>query len=269
MEKIRVFMADDNVDFCETVSDYVSCQSNMEVIGQAFDGEEAVEKIQELQPDVALLDICMPFVDGLDVLKRVRSDEGLEKQPVCIMLTASAQDMTTQTALHLGADFFMAKPIDLNILVERINQFTGNKTMVQETSRPSLVAKPAAKPESFDLETVITEIMHELGVPAHIKGYQYLREAIMLVIHNQDMINSIIKQLYPAVAKRYSTTNSRVERAIRHAIEVAWDRGETEKLSAYFGYTIHTDRGKPTNSEFIAMVADKIRLSMKSTHRAG
>lgn len=264
MDKIRILIADDNVDFCETLQDCINLQPNMEVIAQAHDGEAALARAKELEPDVVLLDICMPYIDGLDVLRRVRAE--MAKQPVCIILTATGQDRTTQTALHYGADYFMVKPINLHILVERINQYTQNNCMIQNiepTKSVSGIRKPAFLPVTDDLETTITEIMHELGVPAHIKGYQYLREAIMLVIHNQEMINSITKQLYPAVAKKFTTTTSRVERAIRHAIEVAWDRGETEVLSSYFGYTIHTNRGKPTNSEFVAMISDKIRLSMK------
>lgn len=256
MEKIQVFMADDSVEFCESVCDMINLQPNMEIIGTAYNGEEAYDKICSLCPDVVLLDNCMPYMDGLDVVKKIQDNKDLfPKVPVLMMLTAMNRDKTMQTAMRLGVDYYLVKPVDFNILIERINQFSG-------TERPFV---PAAMPVPVteDLETRVTKIMHEVAIPAHIKGYQYLREAIMLVIDDVDLLNAITKQLYPTVAKKFGTTHSRVERAIRHAIEVAWDRGDPEVLSSYFGYTIHTNRGKPTNSEFIAMISDRIRLAMK------
>ncbi|MBE7042020.1 MAG: sporulation transcription factor Spo0A [Ruminococcaceae bacterium] len=255
MEKLKIFMADDCEEFCENVSDMVNLQSNMEMIGVAYNGEEAFDKICSLNPDVVILDNCMPYMDGLDVLKKIQDNKDLlPKTPVFIMLTAMNRDKTMQTAMRLGVDYYLVKPIDLNILMERIQQFSG-------TDR--FLVPSAVMPITEDLETRVTKIMHEVAIPAHIKGYQYLREAIMLVIDDVDLLNAITKQLYPMVAKKFATTHSRVERAIRHAIEVAWDRGDPDVLSSYFGYTIHTNRGKPTNSEFIAMISDKIRLAMK------
>lgn len=255
MEKLKIFMADDCVEFCENVSDMVNLQSNMEMVGVAHNGEEAYDKICSLCPDVVLLDNCMPYMDGLDVVKKIQDNKDLlPKTPVFIMLTAMSRDKTMQTAMRLGVDYYLVKPVDLNILMERIQQFSGTERMFM----PS-----AVMPVTEDLETRVTKIMHEVAIPAHIKGYQYLREAILLVIDDVDLLNAITKQLYPMVAKKFYTTHSRVERAIRHAIEVAWDRGDPDVLSSYFGYTIHTNRGKPTNSEFIAMISDKIRLAMK------
>ena len=255
MEKLKIFMADDCEEFCENVSDVVNTNPNMEMVGVAYQGEDAFEKICILCPDVVLLDICMPYMDGLDVLKKIQDNKDLlPKTPVFIMLSSITRDKTMQTAMRLGADYYLVKPIDINILMERILQFSG-------TDR--FVIPSAPMPVTEDLETRVTKIMHEVAIPAHIKGYQYLREAIMLVIDDVDLLNAITKQLYPMVAKKYATTHSRVERAIRHAIEVAWDRGDPDVLSSYFGYTIHTNRGKPTNSEFIAMISDRIRLAMK------
>ncbi|MDY4977172.1 MAG: sporulation transcription factor Spo0A [Clostridia bacterium] len=256
MEKIQVFIADDCAEFCESVRDVISLQSNMEMVGTAYNGEEAYEKICSLHPDVVLLDNCMPYMDGLDIVKKIKENKQMfSKQPVLMMLTAMGRDKTMQTAMRMGVDYYLVKPIDLSILIERINQFAGTEQPFVPTSLPL--------PNTEDLETRVTKIMHEVAIPAHIKGYQYLREAILLVIDDVDLLNAITKQLYPAVAKKFGTTHSRVERAIRHAIEVAWDRGDPEVLSSYFGYTIHTNRGKPTNSEFIAMISDKIRLAMK------
>lgn len=255
MEKLKIFMADDSVEFCENVSDMVNQQSNMEMVGVAYNGEEAYDKICSLNPDVVLLDNCMPYMDGLDVVKKIQDNKDLlPKVPVFIMLTAMSREKTMQTAMRLGVDYYLVKPIDLSILMERIQQFSGTDRFFIPSS---------VMPVTEDLETRVTKIMHEVAIPAHIKGYQYLREAIMLVIDDVDLLNAITKQLYPMVAKKFSTTHSRVERAIRHAIEVAWDRGDPDVLSSYFGYTIHTNRGKPTNSEFIAMISDKIRLAMK------
>ncbi len=256
MNKIQVFAADDNIEFCESIQELIHSQPNMEIVGAAYNGEEAYDKICALQPDVILLDNCMPYMDGLDVVKKIQENrEQFQKLPVIMMLTALNKEKAMQTAMRLGVDYYMVKPIDFHILIERINQFAGEEQPVFQTTAPAPVAE--------DMETRVTKIMHEIAIPAHIKGYQYLREAILEVIDDVDLLNAITKQLYPSVAKKFGTTHSRVERAIRHAIEVAWDRGDPDVLSSYFGYTIHTNRGKPTNSEFIAMISDQIRLSMK------
>ena len=260
MEKIKIFIAEDDADWRETVCDYLDKKPNFEVIGTAEDGEEACTKIPELKPDVVILDICMPYLDGLEVLKRLRQT-CIDKPPAVIVASAIGQSKITQTAIHYGASYCMVKPIDLSALTDRIIQFSGCVSL-----------EPVAKSPSYDVfdntlfydtETEVTRVMHDIGVPAHIKGYQYVRTAILMVIEDEDLINAVTKQLYPAVAKKYATTNSRVERAIRHSIEVAWTRGKPQTMNEVFGYTINTGKGKPTNSEFIAMIADRIRLRMK------
>lgn len=198
----------------------------------------------------------MPHVDALGVMKAL-PELKLSKRPL-IMLTSSVDNVRfEQEVLAAGADYYFLKPFDLDILAERISQLTGWNTAGQENIRK------VSSDVQGNLEVVVSEIMHQIGVPAHIKGYQYLREAIILSINDSEMMNSVTKLLYPTVAKTFKTTPSRVERAIRHAIEVAWDRGDVDVLSSYFGYTIQNSRGKPTNSEFIAMISDKLRLRMK------
>ena len=202
------------------------------------------------------MDMFMPHVDALGVMKAL-PELKLSKRPL-IMLTSSVDNARfEQEVLAAGADYYFLKPFDLDILAERISQLTGWNTAGQENIRK------VSSDVQGNLEVVVSEIMHQIGVPAHIKGYQYLREAIILSINDSEMMNSVTKLLYPTVAKTFKTTPSRVERAIRHAIEVAWDRGDVDVLSSYFGYTIQNSRGKPTNSEFIAMISDKLRLRMK------
>lgn len=259
MEKIQIFIADDDADWMEKLCDYLDSKPNFEVIGTAEDGDEACTKLKDLEPDILILDICMPYLDGLEVLKRLRQ-MNRKKQPAVIVTTAIGQSKLTQTAIHYGASYCMLKPVELNALTERIMQFCG------KTNNPMYAPQSEQRiaPHAPDMETEVTNIMHEIGIPAHIKGYTYVRCAIMMVIENADLINAVTKQLYPAVAKKYRTTNSRVERAIRHGIEVAFDRGDPDILTSYFGYTIHSEKGKPTNSEFIAMISDKIRLKIKN-----
>lgn len=262
--KIRVVIADDNQEFSEILADYISKQEDMEVVGIAKDGIEAQELILEILPDVAILDIIMPRLDGLGVLERL-VDIPSEERPIYIMLSAVGQDKITQSAMALGAEYYIVKPFEMDALVTRIRQLRGvisrNKPVITGDALNEKMA--SYNPMFKNLESKVTKMIHEIGVPAHIRGYQYLRDAIMLAIKDMDIINSITKQLYPAIAKDYNTTSSRVERAIRHAIEVAWGRGHVETLDNLFGYTIQTSKGKPTNSEFIAMVADKLRLELK------
>lgn len=259
MEKIKIFIADDDGDWREKLCDYLDAKPNFEVIGTAEDGDEACTKLKELEPDIVILDICMPYLDGLEVLKRLRQTSR-GRQPSVIVTTAIGQSKLTQTAIHYGASYCMLKPVELGALTERIMQFgrrDNDEPFAPQEEMPIISCVP-------DMETEVTNIMHEIGVPAHIKGYAYVRCAIMMVIENADLINAVTKQLYPAVAKKYRTTNSRVERAIRHGIEVAFDRGDPEVLASYFGYTVHSEKGKPTNSEFIAMISDRIRLKIKN-----
>ena len=254
---ISVLIADDNSELAKELSDYIGAQADMRVASVAENGKEAYELIKETSPDVVILDMVMPELDGIGVLKKLQSAP-TSKKPVVIVYSISTLVRTVETVLNLGADYYLLKPQSPERVCDTIREFTG-VIAPQKASLPEV--KTDAK--SYDLETIVTDFIHELGVPAHIKGYQYIRSAIMMVVENMDLLNFITKQLYPDIAKAYNTTASRVERAIRHSIEVAWSRGKPETMNDIFGYTIHTGKGKPTNSEFIAMVADRIRLQIK------
>ena len=269
-EKISVLIADDNQDFSCTLSNYINAQNDMEVIGMAKDGNEAIDIIANTTPDVVLLDLIMPHLDGLGVLENINIIK-TAKKPTCIMLSAVGQDKITQRAIELGAQYYIVKPFDISILIKRIKEL---KYYQPAANRANIIGKeikaqyidisPINEKSRENLEALVTNIIHEVGVPAHIKGYQYLREAIIMVVSDIEMINQITKQLYPEIADKYKTTPSRVERAIRHAIEVAWGRGKQDIVENIFGYTVSAAKGKPTNSEFIAMIADKLRLELKS-----
>ena len=269
-EKIKILVSDDNQDFAKTLVNHLSRDEDLEVVGVARDGQDAFEKILETKPDIALLDIIMPHLDGLGVLEKLNSEQ-VSKMPMCIILSAVGQDKITQKAIELGAQYYIVKPFDISILIKRIKELkyyqpTNSKVNLinREIKAQYIDISPINQKNEENLEPLVTNIIHEIGVPAHIKGYQYLREAIIMVVNNIDMINQITKQLYPEIASMYKTTPSRVERAIRHAIEVAWGRGQQETVERIFGYTVSADKGKPTNSEFIAMIADKLRLELKS-----
>ncbi len=270
---INVLIADDNKEFCNILSDYFLSQKDINVVGVAKDGVEVLELIEQTNPDLVVLDIIMPHLDGLGVLERLNT-MNLNPMPRIIILSAVGQDKITQRAISLGADYYVVKPFDMDVLSNRIRDMFNNsissdtvrKTPVTNTTSSSSLmmdVKPKSNSGSMDLESEITNIIHEIGVPAHIKGYMYLREAITLVVNDIELLSAVTKELYPAIAKKYNTTASRVERAIRHAIEVAWGRGQVDTINKLFGYTIHNEKGKPTNSEFIAMVADKLRLKNK------
>ncbi len=251
-----VMIVDDNRKFCENVKNYLEMSDEFSVCAVAYDGKEGLELIAETKPDVVICDIVMPVMDGLTLMNRIKNSAAVSKKPKIVAVSATGYDSIISNAMKLGAEFYFIKPFEMSVLAERLSEI--------------LVPAPAAggfaganTHGTKDLETNITMYIQQLGVPAHIKGYQYIRDAIMMVIEDMDAINSITKFLYPTVAKHYNTTSSRVERAIRHAIEVAWDRGNPEILNELFGYTILSSKGKPTNSEFIAMIADKIRLEMK------
>ena len=259
--KIRILIADPNREFCRQLAELVAAERDMEIVGMAADGTEALERAAELQPDLILLELVMPKLDGLEVLRRLR-----EQGAAChvIVLSGFINGKVIAECSDSGADYFIPKPCDAQSLVARIRQL--NLGLPRTPGVGVDFRRGAEEHPDADLESVVTEIIHEIGVPAHIKGYQYLREAIILTIRDMDMINAVTKVLYPEVAKRFATTPSRVERAIRHAIEVAWDRGDVEVLQKYFGYTVSGIKGKPTNSEFIAMIADN--LSLKRKHAA-
>lgn len=253
--KIRVLIADPNEDTRQLLKDAVSREDDIALTGCASDGIEALTMIREQDPDVVLLELVLPRLDGLGVLRKLSEEE---KRPPVLVVTGFVNSHVLSESADLGASYFISKPCDPAELLQRIRQF-GRR----EQRTPAAVSVKAPLRSEPSLESVVTEIIHEIGVPAHIKGYQYLREAIILTINDMDAINAVTKILYPEVARKFGTTPSRVERAIRHAIEVAWDRGDVETLQKFFGYTVSGIKGKPTNSEFIAMIADHLSLRKK------
>ncbi|MDR7075123.1 two-component system response regulator (stage 0 sporulation protein A) [Neobacillus niacini] len=245
------------------LEDYISSQDDMEIAGIAHNGQDCLELLESTDTDVLVLDIIMPHLDGLAVLERLRE---LKKGaiPNVIMLTAFGQEDVTKKAVELGASYFILKPFDMENLGNHIRQVSGKSSQVSRKV-PSGSYRSHTENKPRNLDASITSIIHEIGVPAHIKGYLYLREAISMVYNDIELLGSITKVLYPDIAKKYNTTASRVERAIRHAIEVAWSRGNIDSISSLFGYTVSMSKAKPTNSEFIAMVADKLRLEHKAS----
>ena len=261
-KKITILMADDNKDFCDAIVNYLEKQADMDIVGTAYDGLETIEKINTLKPDIAIIDGVMPKLDGLGVLEKLNLTEQNAYAPICIILSAITQDKITQKAIELGAEYYIAKPFDLETLVSRIRQLKEQlKTPIQKGG----IGARSLKNREVNLETKITGILHDIGVPAHIRGYHYMREAIMMAVDDLDILNYITKELYPTIARKCNTTPSRIERAIRHAIEVAWSRGKVEIIDSLFGYTINNHKGKPTNSEFIALIADRLRLELKAS----
>ncbi|WP_028391723.1 sporulation transcription factor Spo0A [Bacillus cihuensis] len=262
MKKIKVCIVDDNKELVTLLDEYISSQEDMEVIGVAYNGQDCLNLLENINPDILILDIIMPHLDGLAVLGKLREMKR-GSMPNVIMLTAFGQEDVTKKAVDLGAAYFILKPFDMENLGGHIRQVGGKSNQVTNTS--SQPAYRPVEPKPRNLDANITSIIHEIGVPAHIKGYMYLREAISMVYNDIELLGSITKVLYPDIAKKYNTTASRVERAIRHAIEVAWSRGNIESISSLFGYTVSMSKAKPTNSEFIAMVADKLRLEHKAS----
>lgn len=258
--KLSVVVADDNERIVSLLSDLLSSDEEINVVGTAANGQEAYEMIRKEKPDVVLLDIIMPKLDGLSVMEKINKDSTLDKHPAFVVMSAVGQETITEDAFSLGANYFLMKPFDHESLMGRMKQLkTPRHIMVSHGKGSSVIAKMPDMTER-DLEVVVTEFIHEVGVPAHIKGYQYLRDAIIMTVNDSEMLGAITKILYPEIAKKHKTTSSRVERAIRHAIEVAWSRGRIETIEEMFGYTINSGKGKPTNSEFIALISDKIRL---------
>lgn len=258
--QIKVLLADDNKDFCDIIAHHLNKQEDITVVSIAVDGIDAMNKIRDTRPDVAIIDGIMPRLDGLGVLERLQKSPETH-QPVVIILSALSQDKVVQRALDLGAGYYMVKPFDMDALTQRIRQMMQEKPAIKN-GFPSFIQSQAS--QSYDLETKVTNILHEIGVPAHIRGYHYMREAIIMSVNDMDVLNYITKELYPSIAKKCNTTPSRVERAIRHAIEVAWNRGKVDAIDALFGYTVNNHKGKPTNSEFIALIADRLRLEQKA-----
>jgi len=254
--KINIVIVDDNKEFRNVLNDYLSMQKDIVVTGFAENGVEALELINKKKPDLVVLDIIMPILDGLGVIERL-SKMDLDPFPRIIVLSAVGHDKITQRAISLGADYYVVKPFNMEVFIKRIRQIL-NKTICNDDEVNT------SKVQTIDMISQITNIMHEIGVPAHIKGYMYLREAINLLVNDINLLSSVTKELYPMIGEKFNTTASRVERAMRHAIEVAWSRGQVATINKIFGYSINNEKGKPTNSEFIAMVADKLRLQNKT-----
>jgi len=255
--RIRVLIADSGEDFRVLLKDRLSNEEDIEVVGTAADGVEALAMLAEHKPDVLLLDLVLTKLDGLGVLSKMQETGA---NPATIVISGFFNEHVVSKCSELGAFYFMPKPCDIPALIARIRQFRSTSRSLQAVPNQGMSIQ---KRQEQSLETVVTEVIHEIGVPAHIKGYQYLRHAITMVVEDMDLLSPVTKELYPAIAKKNNTTPSRVERAIRHAIEVAWNRGKIETLNNLFGYTVHNDKGKPTNSEFIAIIADKLRLERK------
>ncbi|MBR5528815.1 MAG: sporulation transcription factor Spo0A [Clostridia bacterium] len=251
--RLKVILADPDNEFRETCRKSLD-RIRFEIIAEATSGTELIESVCRMKPDVVLMELWLPKIDGLGVIEELCSNHSIQR-PKLIVLTGVSNMQTVHDAAIAGADYCMMKPVDFNYLESKILSLFSSNTILR--------ASHSSK--SDDLETQVTKVIHQIGVPAHIKGYQYLRTAILMTVDDNDIINSVTKILYPSVAKKYSTTSSRVERAIRHAIEVAWDRGDLDVLNSIFGYTVQNSRGKPTNSEFIALIADNLRLNNKES----
>ena len=248
-----IIIADSSEDFCTSLSGALQRERGFQVLGVAGDGEQAIRMVTERKPDILVLDLMLAKQDGISVLKAI---SGMERKPAVLATSRFVTDYVASAAANLGVRYLMMKPCDMTAMVERLEELRGI---------PDRQHQALQKSNSSSIEAMVTGIIHEIGVPAHIKGYQYLREAIIIAVGDMDVINAITKVLYPQVAKTFQTTPSRVERAIRHAIEVAWDRGDLDTLQRFFGYTVSNTKGKPTNSEFIALIADKLQLQLKNS----
>ena len=248
----KVFIADSAEEFTSALSAALQRADGFQVVGTAADGEQALRQLEETKPDILVLDLMLSKRDGLGVLKAM---ERWDRKPITLATTAFVSPYVSTASAGLGVRYLMMKPCDLPTLVERLEELRCDQPQRRPDKR---------RPDKTTIESMVTGIIHEIGVPAHIKGYQYLREAIIIAVNDMDVINAITKVLYPQVAKTFQTTPSRVERAIRHAIEVVWDRGDLDTLQRFFGYTVSNTKGKPTNSEFIALIADKLQLQLKS-----
>ena len=262
-KEIKIIVVDDNRNFCIMLENYLQGQDGLRIVGMAYNGLEAWELIKTQEPDVIILDEVMPNLDGLGVLERIKARTTLTR-PKIIMITAFGQESLTHQAMMLGVDYFILKPFDLDILAKRIRSLTQDmqlSTPAQSTYFSSPIATTVGR--GLDLFSEVTTMMHQIGIPAHVKGYQYIREAILMVIKDVSVLGAVTKELYPGITKKYVTASSRVERGIRHAIELAWERGQTDTLKRIFGYSMNIERQKPTNSEFIALLADKFRVMGK------
>ena len=256
-DKIKAVLVDDNTTMLETLQAAIASVKDVSVAGTATNGVDALELVREHQPDVLTLDLIMPVMDGISVLRQLRTLP--IRQPEVIVISALASEDVVREVMNLGASYYMVKPVDTDCLCRRLTEMTRTESEVMPRT---FMARDVGAVRSLDEE--ITSIFLTIGIPAHIKGYHFLREGVKMVMAKPELINSITKELYPGIAERFNTSASKVERAIRHAIEVAWDRGDLETLQRFFGYTVSNTKGKPTNSEFIALIADKLQLQLKN-----
>ena len=262
-EVVSVAVVDDNEKIVQTICDELSKDNGIKVVGKAKNGEEAYDVIRKNNPDVVILDLIMPKMDGLSLMDKIHNDGTLIKSPFFIITSAISNESVIQDAFGFGAGYYMLKPFEMDMIVDRVKSVKSYNRRIPENKKFVDANEDKRQFMERNIESDVTAIIHDVGVPAHIKGYQYLREAIIMSVNDTEMLNSFTKILYPTIAKKYQTTSSRVERAIRHAIEVAWNRGRMDTIDELFGYTINAEKGKPTNSEFIALIADKIRLEYK------
>ena len=265
MAELNIAIADDNRQTLELLGEILEGEKDYHVVGKADNGNEAYNMIMKTRPDVVLMDIVKPGMDGISVMEKIKSNAEMKDSTSFIMVTAAGSENLTAEAFKLGASYYIMKPFTREIILDKLRRLTGykNKTTMLSGSRRVKPYVNKAEYMEQNLETDVTQMLHEIGIPAHIKGYQYLRDAIIMSVQDAEMLSSVTKILYPTIAKRHQTTSSRVERAIRHAIEVAWSRGKMDTLNELFGYTVNGGKGKPTNSEFVALIADKIRLDYK------
>lgn len=268
MAEVSVAIADDNRQTLNLLGEILEKEDGIHVVGKADNGEDAYNMIVETNPDIVLMDVIMLRLDGISVMERVRNNSQMKGTPSFIMVTAASSQDVTEDAFRLGANYYIMKPFSRDVVLDKIRRVSRGRVRAAAAGDHGGVRRgqpyldKAAYMEQ-NLETDVTQMLHEIGIPAHIKGYQYLRDAIIMSVQDAEMLSSVTKILYPTIAKRHQTTPSRVERAIRHAIEVAWSRGKMDTLNELFGYTVNGGKGKPTNSEFVALIADKIRLDYK------
>ncbi len=255
-QKMKIVVVDDNPHLREMITTFIEMQDDMEVVGMAGDGIKGLEVIQNEKPDAVILDMIMPKLDGLGVIEQLNKS-GMSPIPSIICLSAVGNEDIIKKAIEFGAKYYMVKPFDFDMIIKRLREMPVNRLNAPRTYIP-----PSKK--EVNIEEKITNIFLTIGIPAHIKGYHYLREAIKMVVENKDIINRITKELYPSVAKKFNTTSSKVERAIRHSIDVAWSRGKVENINELFGYVVYNKNEKPTNGEFIALVADKLSMDLSA-----
>ena len=266
MGELSIAIADDNRQTLNLLGEILEKEEGIHVVGKADNGEDAYHMIVRTNPDIVLMDVIMPRLDGISVMEKVKNNTQMKNSPSFIMVTAASSQDVTEDAFRLGANYYIMKPFSREVILDKIRRISLSRTKQPAASGGERTVKPYLDKAAYmeqNLETDITQMLHEIGIPAHIKGYQYLRDAIIMSVQDTEMLSSVTKILYPTIAKKHQTTPSRVERAIRHAIEVAWSRGKMDTLNELFGYTVNGGKGKPTNSEFVALIADKIRLDYK------